>query len=267
MNAVAIGPLMFSGDRLAAILSIATFMLVSTILSARVDRRIRHWSTQALIVGLVAARLGHVALHADSFLAEPWRVIAVWQGGFSMSTGLATAVFVTAFYLRPLRTGLAAAFTLGLSLFVWIVTLQLTAATAGQPAPTLAFQQLDGAPLAFADTGGKPVVVNIWATWCPPCRREMPLLAEVAASRSDVTFLFANQGEGPDQIKSFLATQKLALTHVLLDQGLSLPRHYGTPGIPVTLFLRRDGTLMTAHLGEISREALNDNIARLQEAP
>jgi hypothetical protein len=46
---------------------------------------------------------------------------------------------------------------------------------------------------------------------------------------------------------------------------MSIPRHYGTPGIPVTLFIRADGTLMTAHMGEISREILTETVTRLLE--
>ena len=91
----------------------------------------------------------------------------------------------------------------------------------------------------------------------------MPLLAEVAASRHDVTFLFVNQGEGSENIRSYLSSQNLKLDRVLLDQSMQIPRHYGTMGLPVTLFLRADGTLAAMHIGEISREALNANIEKL----
>lgn len=266
MNAVAIGPLMLAGDRLAAIIGIAAFMIVSAILSGQIDSGIRRWSNQALIAGLIAARAGHVIEHLDNFLAEPWRILAVWQGGFSLLWGLAAVLAVTAVHVRTVRMGLATGAVLAASLFVWIVVDQLATASAGTPAPTQMMEQLDGPPMTLTDTGGKAAVVNIWATWCPPCRREMPLLAEVAASRKDVSFLFVNQGESSETIKTYLASGHLALDHVLLDQGMAIPRHYGTPGIPVTLFIRADGTLMTAHMGEISREALNENIDSLLEA-
>lgn len=265
MNAVAIGPLMFAGDRLAAIFGIGAFMIVSAILSARVDARIGRWSNQVLIAGLIAARAGHVVEHLDNFLAEPWRILAVWQGGFSLLWGFVAVLAVTAFHVRSLRMGVATGAALAASLFVWTAVDRLAAASAGTPAPTQAMEQLNGPPMALTDTGGKAAVVNIWATWCPPCRREMPLLAEVAAARKNVSFLFVNQGESPETIKTYLASGHLALNHVLLDQTMSIPRHYGTPGIPVTLFIRADGTLMTAHMGEISREALTETITRLLE--
>lgn len=265
MNAVAIGPLMFAGDRLAAIFGIGAFMIVSAILSTRFDPRIGRWSNQALIVGLIAARTGHVMEHLDNFLAEPWRILAVWQGGFSLLWGLVAALAITAFHVRSLRMGVATGAALAGSLFVWTIVDQIATASVGTPAPTQLMEQLDGPPMALTDTSGKPVVVNIWATWCPPCRREMPLLAKVAAARKDVSFYFVNQGESPETIKAYLASGHLALDHVLLDQAMSIPRHYGTPGIPVTLFIRTDGTLMTAHIGEISHETLTETITRLLE--
>src|SRR3546814_20828824 len=86
---------------------------------------------------------------------------------------------------------------LALGLVVWNTTLQLAGAAAGQAPPEISLEQLEGPPIALAANSGKPRVVNLWATWCPPCRREMPVLAEAARDAEDVEFLFVNQGEGP----------------------------------------------------------------------
>lgn len=263
MNAVSIGPFVFATDQFAALLGIFAFTIVTSILSRRIDPVIGRWSTWALIGGLVAARLGHVALHWQSFLDEPWRGIAFWQGGFQPVAGLIGVVIVSALFIRSLRAGLGASAALGLAVVIWIGVAELTRATLGQPAPTIALQQMDGPPIAVSDVIGKPAVVNLWATWCPPCRREMPLLAEVAASRDDVSFLFVNQGEGTEKIRSYLTSEGLKLDRVLLDQSMQITRHYGAMGLPITLFLRADGTLASLHMGEISREALTANIEKL----
>lgn len=266
MNAVSIGPLVFASDRLAAILGVFAFMITATILARRMDRAISAWASWALVAGLVAARLGHVGLHWHSFAGEPWRVFAIWQGGFEPLAGLAGVLLVSALMIRSSLAGLGAAAALGIGLFVWAGVGALTKATLGQPAPTVALQQLDGLPMAISDVAGKPAIVNIWASWCPPCRREMPLLAEVAASRTDVTFLFVNQGEEADKIRSYLARDRLSLNSILLDRSMQVARHYGVPGLPVTLFLRADGALASMHVGEISREALSAGIDRLAGA-
>jgi len=263
VNAVSIGPLVFASDRLAAILGICAFMIAAAILARRMDRAISAFASWALVVGLVAARLGHVALHWRSFADEPWRMFAIWQGGFEPLAGLAGVLLAGALTIRSSVAGIGAAAALGVGLFVWAGAGALTQATLGQPAPAVALEQLDGPPMAISDAAGKPAVVNLWASWCPPCRREMPLLAETAARRADVTFLFVNQGEEAATIRRYLARDRISLGKILRDQSMQIARHYGVPGLPVTLFLRPDGTLASLHVGEISREALEAGIDRI----
>ena len=107
------------------------------------------------------------------------------------------------------------------------------------------------------------MVINLWATWCPPCPRDMPMMAEVAGSTDEADFVFANQGESRDAVDRYLAENGMALDHVLLDSFGELARHYGAPGLPATLFVGADGVLSHAHLGEISRETLQSRISGL----
>ena len=263
MNGIAIGPFVFASDRLAAVLGVFAFMILTAILARRVDRAIGPWSSWALVGGLVTARLGHVALHWQSFRDEPWRAIAVWQGGFEPVTGFVGVLVVSLFLIRSFKAGAAASVAIGVGALVWAGAGQLTKATLGQSAPVIALDQMDGPSVKLGDFAGKPIVVNLWASWCPPCRREMPFLAETAAARKDVTFLFVNQGESPQTIRSYLAHENLTLSPVLLDQAMRLPRHYSAPGMPTTLFLRADGTLASIHMGEISPELLSAKIDRI----
>ena len=89
------------------------------------------------------------------------------------------------------------------------------------------------------------------------------MMAEMAAARDNVTFLFVNQGERRTTIEGYLNNEKLTLSNVLLDTRMDVPRHYATPGLPVTLFIGADGKLRSIHVGEISREALTDALSRL----
>jgi len=263
MQAVSIGPLIFAGDRLAAIVGIGAFMAVTSILSSRLDPRIGRWSSWALIAGLITARLGHVIENAASFAAEPWRILAVWQGGFSWPWAAASAVAVSVALARTRRTAIGAVLSLAIALFAWNVVWQLTNATPATPMPDVALENIKGGDASLTAFKGKPVVVNLWASWCPPCRREMPMIAEMAAARDDVTFLFVNQGERRTTIEGYLNNEELTLSNVLLDARMDVPRHYATPGLPVTLFIGADGKLRSVHVGEISREALQNAISRL----
>ncbi|MET3793593.1 TlpA family protein disulfide reductase [Aquamicrobium terrae] len=266
MNAFTIGPLMFSAERLAAVLAIFTFLAGAELLARTVDRRFAGWSWRAALAFFLAARIGHVIRHFDSFAAEPWRVLAVWQGGFMIPAGIAAVVIVTLLHLRRhpgllLWTPVPAA----AAAFMATLVIQLTAGVPPTPLPSGPYTALGGTTVTPSALTGKPMVVNLWASWCPPCRREMPMMADVAASNGDATFLFVNQGEDEGTVRSYLEREGLALDPVLLDGLSRFSRHYTTPGLPATLFIGPDGQLRAVHMGEISREALLAGIGKLSE--
>ncbi len=257
MGAIVIGPLVLSAERFAIILGVAAFLIVSGILASRVSGRFNPWSTVVALGGVAIARLAHVIGHWSYFEGDLLRIFAVWQGGFSWPWALVAVGLASPLILKQRRLmayGLAPVIA---AVFVWNVAYQLTAQTDAKPMPDLTLAQIDGAPLNLAEGDGRPTVINVWATWCPPCRREMPVLAAAEAANPDVRFLFVNQGEGPETINRFLDGQGLELDTVLLDEAMALPRHYGTLGIPVTLFIDADGALRKSHMGEISPEQID----------
>lgn len=199
MNAIVTGPLVLAPDRFAAILAIGVFLLASAILSRRLDKRLDRWAGLSAIVGIVAARAGHVLMHWSSFREEPGRIPAIWQGGFDIPSGRAGVALVTVLYARSAPFAAGAVATLALAGLTGTAALQLTRATYDQQAPITRMATLDGTARSIGDFQGQPIVVNLWATWCPPCRREMPMMARVAAERRDVSFVFANQSESGER--------------------------------------------------------------------
>ena len=266
MNAVAIGPLVFAPDRFAAILAIAAFLFLNEIFSRKVDQRFSGWGWGATLSFIIGARAGHVVQHGGNFLAEPLRAFYIWQGGFMIEAGIVLALAYTLIrFRRELRRALWAALPTVISAYVAFFVLQLAAGTPATPLPTGdTFRTLEGEPFQPAALEGEPTVINLWATWCPPCRREMPMMADVAASTDDARMVFVNQGEGVDIIRRYLTTENLELDHVVLDALGEFGRHYEVPGLPATFFIGRDGTLQSVHMGEISREGLVAAIQKLQ---
>lgn len=197
MSAISLGPFVFAGDRLAAALGIGAFLLMTALLERRVAPGLGRAAWWALLAGLLGARLGHVAQHWESFSLEPLRMLAFWQGGFSATPGLVLASAAGALAIRSWRSAAALVTAAAVGLLFWAGTRELSRATLGKAAPTAALEQLDGPPLVISELRGRPAVVNLWATWCPPCRREMPLLAGAAAENRAVAFVFVNQAEGP----------------------------------------------------------------------
>lgn len=121
----------------------------------------------------------------------------------------------------------------------------------GKPAPELDLSLLDGGKVSLAKHRGKDVVLlDFWATWCGPCRKSLPLLAEVAAQYKDkgLVFYALNQREDADKIKDFLAKQTFKLL-VALDSDGKAGDAYGVEGIPQTVLVGKDGTIKAVHIG------------------
>lgn len=127
------------------------------------------------------------------------------------------------------------------------------AATYEKQLPDLTLQRLEGGDLNLASLQGAPVVVNLWATWCLPCVRELPMLAEMARRNPDVRFVFADQGEAPATVERYLAERpELELEGVVLDRDVALGVEFETLGLPMTLFFDADGNHLHSHIGEVT---------------
>ena len=129
--------------------------------------------------------------------------------------------------------------------------------------PQLALPASDGTTVRLASFQGRPTVVNLWATWCPPCQREMPVLQQAQASRPDVHFLFLNQGESPQQVAAYLAKSGLQLRNVLLDARGEAGAALGHRALPTTLFFDASGRLIDTRVGELSEASLAQRLSDL----
>lgn len=126
----------------------------------------------------------------------------------------------------------------------------------GKPAPNFKLQSLDGQSISLSDFRGKPVLINFWATWCGPCRIEMPYLQQIYEEwhGKGMVVLTINIGESSSQIKEFMQSQGLSLP-VLLDKGGSVAQKYNILGIPTTFFLDKDGVIQDKIIGAFQNKA------------
>jgi thiol-disulfide isomerase/thioredoxin len=129
----------------------------------------------------------------------------------------------------------------------------------------LPFFTLQDEPVKLSSLAiGKPSVVNLWATWCPPCRSEMPVLAAAQLNFPGVNFVFANQGEYGPTVQRYLAATELNLANVLLDPGKKLGQQLGSMALPTTVFLDASGRLVDTQIGALTSESLAGKLAKLQ---
>ena len=122
----------------------------------------------------------------------------------------------------------------------------------GGPTPPLALRDLDGRPHDLTDYRGKVVVVNFWATWCQPCREELPSLERLRDAMRGRRFeaVAVNVAEGEARVRRFLQEVPLRLPF-LLDGDGETQRAWKVRGLPATFLLDREGVIRFWYLGEL----------------
>lgn len=219
-----------------------------------------------LIVALVVARLVFVIRYFEHYQGTLWRIVDIRDGGFSAVPGVIAALALGGWQVwrHPgLRKPLGVAITVGV--LGWgggsLILQHLQRANS---LPEVTLYDRHGQPADWHNPPGKLRVVNLWATWCPPCRREMPVLMAAQAEHADIEFLFVNQGETPDIVQRFLSSQSLSLRNLLFDPESRLGQSAGSTALPTTLFYDAQGRQVGNHLGELSGASLAQALEALR---
>jgi cytochrome oxidase Cu insertion factor (SCO1/SenC/PrrC family) len=129
-------------------------------------------------------------------------------------------------------------------------------------APSFALTGTDGRRLSLADLAGEPLVINFWATYCPPCRAEMPLLQQRVGASGIVRLLLIDEGDSRRQALDFLASVGVHQP-ALLDSNLSVGHAYGAIAFPTTVFVRADGSIALRHIGQLDERVLDAQLSNL----
>ncbi len=132
----------------------------------------------------------------------------------------------------------------------------------GDPAPNFAFFLADGRGADLASLQGKPVVINFWATWCGPCRAEMPELVALHEDNPAVVVLEVNVREKSDAVEEFAAEFGMNMP-VILDAEGAIGRAYGVRNMPTTVFVGTDGTIDARWAGLLTGEQLTEFVEQV----
>jgi peroxiredoxin len=136
-------------------------------------------------------------------------------------------------------------------------------ASVGDAAPAFHATDLAGARVSLDDFRGRVVVVNFWATWCPPCRVELPELdAYEAEMGGRVVVLGIDSGESADTVAPFVRQHGLRFP-ILLDEGRAISAAYGVTGLPTSLIVDRAGIVRERVIGPMTRDTLARRVERL----
>ena len=119
-----------------------------------------------------------------------------------------------------------------------------------------------GQPFALSSMRGKVVVINFWATWCKPCREEMPALQRTAASEADVVVLEVDLAEDGAKVRSFVDSLGLDRLEPLLDTDTKTALRYGAISLPTTFFVDRSGVVRHLRIGQLTEQEMREGIAK-----
>jgi len=266
-DALLLGPLALSWPNLALLLG----LLVFTGLAARRGLEGKAW--WVLLVAVLAARGGYAVEHLSTWpsaLAALLGVLDLRSGGWNWWVGFPAGAIAALFLLKREATRLLVpgAASLAVAFLPLGVQYGLTrpAPSASKPAlETQVLQYLEPSQtrpseVRFADLP-KPMLVNLWASWCPPCRAEMPLLAEYQQKGYPIVLL--NAGEDPGTVQGFLQQTGLS-ARVFLDNA-GLQQAFQVSGLPTTLLIGSDGQIKARHLGPVNRAQLEQLLGQLRQ--
>ncbi|OYV34491.1 MAG: alkyl hydroperoxide reductase, partial [Thiomonas sp. 20-64-5] len=211
MDALRLGPIVLPWAPLLLVLGYAVAVWVADFALKAGRGNAEPALLPLLVLALVAARAVFVLRHSADY-ASVLAMIDIRDRGFDPLAGwLAAAAGVALWaWRRPvLRRSLPLSAASGAAIVLAGMGLLSLLQPPRPPLPDLTLQALNGPPLALAGLRGQPLVLNLWATWCPPCRRELPLLIEAAQKHEGARIVLVNEGETAARVAAYLQREKL----------------------------------------------------------
>ncbi len=130
-------------------------------------------------------------------------------------------------------------------------------------APAITGQTITGKPFDLADYAGKPIILNFWASWCGPCRREIPAIAAFAKSHPEIQVLGVDYQDDVADAAAFAKTHGATWPSVVDDGPIG--SHYKVPGLPTTFLINRQGQIVERILGEVTEPLLDAHVKAMTE--
>lgn len=134
----------------------------------------------------------------------------------------------------------------------------------GDIAPDFSLVLDDGRYLRLSDLQGQPVLLNFWATWCGPCRLEMPELVKAANADENLVVLAVDVQEARSAVEEFAAEFNLTIPVVLDSEG-KVRNLFRVPGLPTTYFIDRSGKIASVVVGPLTPQVLADRLAEIRQ--
>ena len=226
---------------------------------------------QATLAGLLVARLAYVAqwwheywsASAAGNLSSLLQMLDIRDGGWNLWAGLLAAALWALWCSRGqtvLRRASLQALAAGALILIAGYAMRTLPGGQNSSLPSTAFVNAAAQTVNLSRYQGQPLVINLWASWCPPCKREMPVMAQAQKEYPGVRFVWINQGEDAAKVMRYLQTMPLPAAQVLLDPEQRASQHWQPRGLPSTYFYDASGQLKSMRMGELSRASLAEQL-------
>ena len=137
----------------------------------------------------------------------------------------------------------------------------------GQPAPDFTLPTLEDTQVSLSQFRGRPVVINFWASWCIPCREEMPELARsYEAHKAEGLMILGinlSYADSLSDIEAFVSEFHVTFPILLDAEGVVAGKLYPMPGIPTSIFINRDGTIARVQVGQMTGQEIDQYVAEI----
>lgn len=268
MQVITLGPLSMDASLLFSLVALMVMFFTAGYLEKKQKVKIESRLWLIALLAVIAGRVVFVVQYWTQYQSSWLGVLNVRDGGFNWQAAVVVALMALVVWLfnRPLvRRAVMGSVAAGAA----VLLMSFAALSVFQPSgviamPKLELRNLNQEPVALTQYVGKPVVLNLWASWCPPCRREMPVLEKAQQQHADVHFVFANQAESLQIVQDYLNSEGLALDNVLLDTQTQIADFVQSRGLPTTLFIDAEGNMQSYRMGELSAASLASHLNALK---
>ncbi len=246
------------------------FLGLSALLLMAIGNRLLPFGVPGLIdriisrvfVALIVSRMVFVVQYRDQYFSDEtpaFAIVDIRDRGFEpvaflvvMALGLGHMLLREPRLRRPLLVLMATA-------LVWVgagMTLFKYTYSTPQNWPEYSFRDLTGNPEPLRSGVANMTVVNLWATWYPSCRTEMPVFEQAQYSYPHVRFIMLNQGESRTEVADFIEAEGYQFDNLWLDTEGRMGLWFGQSALPVTLVFNKEGKLLSGHMGVMSAAVL-----------
>lgn len=267
MMSINLGPIALPVEPMLLLGSVLIGALVATVLARKNEGSVTDPLLTVLFFGLIVGRIVFVIRFADQYDSF-WQMLDFRDRGVDLIGSLIAMGLMLLWQMRRLpHQHLALLGGAVAMMFIFSsASLWLNAEHKQVVLPDILIEQLSGEEVSLALLANNQVtVVNLWASWCPPCQREMPAFYKAEQDYPEINFIMLNQQESAHVIKHFLARMALDFNHVMLDYTGQIADAFNAYGLPVTLFFNQQGKLINSHMGEMSAASLSATINRIAQ--